>query len=116
MTMKPPVGALTRDEAVALAKVKGSIIYKVYSGIYTYRPGHISKMQVRGFDGSKILSSIRNKDGNETGTALSWWYEDNYGYLFSNYFHALAYSEKLKAGTTHEQANQAGDVAKRQPA
>ena len=89
-----PHGALSKDELLALVK-PGQIIYKVYSG------------NKGGLDAG-VLHEVRCLGINPTGmyiqavpdqrnTYFKNWYEKGWGYIFNNYFHALAYSLKLKA-------------------
>lgn len=72
-----PHGALTQDQ---YKKLKGQFIYYVRNGKHGME-GELKKFQA-GFDGYH---------------GKNWFMDDSlYGYFFSNYFHALAYSLKCK--------------------
>ena len=72
-----PHGALTQDQ---YKKLKGQFIYYVRNGKHGME-GELKKFQA-GFDGYH---------------GKNWFMDDSlYGYFFSNYFHALAYSLKVK--------------------
>lgn len=114
-----PVGALSRQEAEKLAQVKGSVIYKVYGVWRKPAKPYLSKLTVCGYSPREgiIKSSTMNAQGYPTSTVLAHWFGDGerYGYLFSNYFHALAYSLHLKRGIKDANTAKADDVANPQP-
>ncbi len=86
-----PHGALSKDELLALVK-PGQDIYKVFDTL-DGAVGHISRAVLTGkHSGQKIDAADSIKD-----IFFDTWFEKRYGYLFDNYFHALAYSLKLKA-------------------
>lgn len=90
-----PHGALSKEELLALVK-PGQIIYKVYhyfNGLTNDGVGYISHVVCEDqVSDSKIFTTESKKT-----IYLRNWFEKTYGYLFNNYFHALAYSLKLKA-------------------
>jgi hypothetical protein len=92
--IKTPAGALTRPEVEALARMPGSIIYKVFGPIIEDIP--ISKLCVASYDKSKDF--IDGAVGGNRGCHIAAWFSGGrrIGYLFSNYFHALAYSLQCK--------------------
>ena len=76
-----PVGALTQEEAQ-----QKETLYIVYSPTHPDLDGHRGGLHKIG-----ITSLLRPGWG--------WppqWFDGKYGYFFSNYFHALAYSLKVK--------------------
>lgn len=87
--MVKPVGALSKEESYSIAEQQnGQIIYRVYNKHYV-KMGSIRKLITDSFHAGIL--------GSEDGTRLSGWFgRSSYGYLFSNYFHALAYSLKVK--------------------
>ena len=93
--MKKPHGALSKDELLALVK-PGQVIYKVFKGRDDFDTGEISQFVCTGnisYTGSSIIEAVDYKKA----LYLNNWFEKKWGYVFDNYFHALAYSLKLKA-------------------
>jgi hypothetical protein len=92
--MKPP-GVLSKKQAMTLGKSKGSILYKVFND---------TDLHVAVCTGKIINDIIYTVDPADV-CHLDMWFEKRENrvcmYLFDNYFHALAYSLKLKA--EHEQ-------------
>jgi hypothetical protein len=90
--IKTPAGALTRPEVEALARVPGSVIYKVYDP--PFKPT-IMKLYVKhcNWDADYIDGHVDGSPGCHIG---AWFCQKSCGYLFSNYFHALAYSLQCK--------------------
>jgi hypothetical protein len=90
--MKPP-GALSKEELLALVK-PGQVIYKVFKD-FDEIIGFISHTVCDG--GVSLSSSHISTIKAQKTIYLDSWFKKEYGYLFDNYFHALAYSLKLKA-------------------
>jgi hypothetical protein len=95
--MKPP-GALSKDELLALVK-PGKVIYKVFRKYDARIIGQISKMVCSGeVNHTRVLSTPSER---QSLWFTNWFSQDRTkvgsGHLFTNYFHALAYSLKLKA-------------------
>ena len=87
--MKPP-GALSKDELLALVK-PGQHLYKVYGDC------DISGVVCTGKINNKIIDTIDPIDVCHVDNWFGKKYTTIYKYIFDNYFHALAYSLKLKA-------------------
>ena len=90
-----PVGALTREEVLAVVRRHG-IIYKVRKLKYSSIISKIMKVETRAFsaDGYAVVTAKPE----QTIILRRWFIEKPpIGYLFDNYFHALAYSLKVKA-------------------
>ena len=90
--MKKPHGALSKEELLALVK-PGQVIYKVHK-ILRGEKGFIRCAICTGsYTSSNLIKTVVA----EHSFYLKNWFEKEFGYLFDNYFHALAYSLKLKA-------------------
>lgn len=88
LTEAPP-GALTEQE-LRIIEV-GQIIYKVWSEINGVR-GKLTKATIEGhLDDGKIATVVP-----QDTIYFSTWFKRERGYLFTNYFHAYAYSLKCK--------------------
>jgi hypothetical protein len=88
--MKPP-GALSRKQVLALGKIRGRVIYKVFDV-----DADLHSVTCNGEVKNGFIMTIDQQDVCHTGM----WFNHrrkSFGYLFDNYFHALAYSLKLKA-------------------
>ena len=96
-----PVGALTRPQVEAMARIPGSIIYKVY--LPEYQEG-IIKLCVAEYIEAKAEIYGRKGHGSSICRINKWFSAEPIGYLFDNYFHALAYAMKLKRGKDDEAA------------
>jgi hypothetical protein len=109
--MKKPSGALSKEELLALVK-PGQVIYKVYIGDKGgCDPGTIHEVRCLGLshNGSYIKATVEKRC-----TYFKNWYEKNWDCIFDNYFHALAYSLKLKAEHA-QKPNQRNELGWRVP-
>ena len=94
--MKPP-GALSKKAILKLALNKGQPLYKVYSD------GDLDAVVCTGkIERKSIIKTVDEADV----CHIDNWFQSHpkrltFRYIFDNYFHALAYSLKLKA--EHEQ-------------
>ena len=96
-----PVGALTRPQVEAMARIPGSIIYKVY--FPEYQEG-IIKLCVAEYIEAKAEIYGRKGHGSSICRINAWYSAEPMGYIFDNYFHALAYAMKPKRGKDDEAA------------
>jgi hypothetical protein len=85
-----PHGALTKEELLALVK-PGWVLYKVFKkhdGVIGYLSHAICTGETNGerISTTKVVPTIY----------LDNWFEKDFGFIFDNYFHALAYSMRLK--------------------
>ena len=107
-----PVGALTRPQVEAMARIPGSIIYKVYLPEYQeafklYLPKYqegIIKLCVAEYIEAKAEIYGREGHGYSICRINAWYSAEPMGYLFDNYFHALAHAMKLKGAKDDEAA------------
>ena len=96
-----PVGALTRPQVEAMARIPGSIIYKVYFSEYQES---IIKLCVAEYIEAKAEIYGRKGHGSSICRINKWFSAEPMGYLFDNYFHALAHAMKLKGAKDDEAA------------
>ena len=84
-----PVGALTREEVLAVVRRHG-IIYKVRKLKYSSIISRIIKVETKALSADGYVVVAANPEQN---IILARWFIEKppIGYLFDNYFHALAH-------------------------
>lgn len=84
-----PHGALSKKEVLSLGKRRGQHIFKVFAV-----DADLHSVICNGVVREGFILTIDQQDVCHTEM---WFGSTSFGYLFDNYFHALAYSLKLKA-------------------
>jgi len=92
--MSPPTGALSRKEAELLGRSAGNVIYKCSTPHYGNNFVKVVTTGKQSWDSICVTNEIDN-------IWLSVWFREgtnstSMGYLFTNYFYALAYRLRQK--------------------